>query len=130
MNEQPVKYHRPLSPRISIYRWRAPMLASIAHRASGVALVLFVPLYLWLLHGMTSSPDHYDATLTWLHSLPGKCSLWFVGVALVYHFSNGIRFLLIDVGWGESRKMMRFSALVVLFIAALASLMFAWLLFL
>jgi len=106
------------------------MLASIAHRASGMALVLFVPLYLWLLHGMTSSPDHYDATLRWLHSLPGKCSLWLAGVALVYHVSNGIRFLLLDVGWGASRHMMRFSAKLVLVIAAFAALLFAWLLFL
>jgi len=106
------------------------MLASIAHRASGMALVLFVPLYLWLLHGMTSSPDQYETTLTWLHSLPGKCSLWLAGVALVYHFSNGIRFLLIDAGWGESRDMMRFSALLVLVLAAVAALLFAWLLFL
>jgi len=105
------------------------MLASIAHRASGLALVLFVPLYLWLLHGMTSSPDHYAATLDWLHSPLGKSSLWLVGVALVYHFANGIRFLCVDVGWGESRKMMRFSAQLVLLIAAFSALLFAWLLF-
>ncbi len=130
MNELRTKHARPLSPDLSIYRWRAPMLASIAHRASGMALVLFVPLYLWLLHGMTSSPDHYVATLDWLHSSLGKCSLWLVGVALVYHFSNGIRFLCIDAGWGESREMMRFSALLVLLIALFSALLFVWLLFL
>jgi len=130
MSEQPMKHARPLSPRVSIYRWRAPMLASIAHRASGMALVLFVPLYLWLLHGMTSSPDHYVATLDWLHSLLGKSSLCLVGVALVYHFANGIRFLCIDAGWGESREMMRFSANMVLAIATFAALLFVWLLFL
>lgn len=104
------------------------MLASIAHRASGVLLVLFVPLYLWLLHGMTGSPDHYTTTLDWLHSLTGKLSLWLVGVALIYHFSNGIRFLCIDAGWGESREMMRFSAKLVMAVALVAALVFAWLL--
>jgi len=128
MSEQPVKFHRPLSPRLSIYRWRAPMLASIAHRAGGMILVLFVPLYLWLLHGMTGSPEQYAATLEWLHSLTGKLSLWLVGVALTYHFSNGIRFLCIDAGWGEGREMMRLSAKLVIAVAVISALVLAGLL--
>jgi len=127
MNKQPID-QRPLSPRLSIYRWRAPMLASIAHRASGMVLILFVPLYLWLLHGMTGSPEQYAATLEWLHSLTGKLSLWLVGVALMFHFSNGIRFLCIDAGWGESRAMMRFSAKLVIAVAVISALVLAGLL--
>ncbi len=119
---------RPLSPRLSIYRWRAPMLASIAHRASALLLVLFVPLYLWLLHAMTGSPDDYAAALEWLHSWPGKLLLCLVGVALVYHFSNGIRFLCIDAGWADSRAMMVFSAKLVLAIAGVTALLLAGLL--
>jgi len=119
---------RPLSPRLSIYRWRAPMLASIAHRGSGLLLVLFIPLYLWLLHGMSASPEQYAATLDWLHSLAGRVLLWVVGVVLVYHFSNGIRFLCIDSGWGESRAMMVFSAKLVLAVAGVTALLLAGLL--
>ena len=130
MSVQQAKHSRPLSPRLSIYRWRAPMIASIAHRASGLLLVLFVPLYLWLLHGMTGGPDRYATTLQWLHSLTGKVLLWLVAVALIYHSSNGIRFLCIDSGWGESRTMMALSAKLVLFVAASAAILFAWLLFL
>ena len=104
------------------------MLASIAHRASGLLLVLFVPLYLWLLHSMTGSPDHYAASLDWLHSLTGKLSLWLVGVALLYHVSNGIRFLCLDAGWGESRDMMRLSAKLVMAVAAIAAFVLAGLL--
>ncbi len=126
--QSPPVVSRPLSPRISIYRWRAPMLASIAHRGSALILVLFVPLYLWLLQGMTGSPDHYAATLEWLHSLTGKLLLWLVGVSLVYHFSNGIRFLCVDAGWVESRTMMVLSAKVVLAVAGLTAIMLAGLL--
>jgi len=99
------------------------MIASIAHRASGVALVLFVPLYLWLLRGMTGSTEQFDATSLWLHSGWGKLFLWPVGVALIYHFCNGIRFLCIDTGWLESRSAMRGSALIVLIIAGLTALL-------
>lgn len=124
--EQPPE--RPLSPRISIYRWQPAMMASLAHRASGLILVLFVPLYLWLLHGMTGSPEDFNDVFNWLHSTLGKVSLWIAGVALIYHFCNGLRFLSFDAGWCESRAMMRFSARVVLAIAVLAGVVLAVLL--
>ncbi|KON48281.1 hypothetical protein AL013_04090 [Mariprofundus ferrooxydans] len=105
---------RPLSPRLSIYRWQATMLASVVHRASGLVLVLFVPLYLWLLHGMTGSPEDFVQAQSWLHSELGKLSLWLAGIALFFHFCNGLRFLSIDAGWCESRQMMRLSARIVI----------------
>ncbi|MFQ5518501.1 MAG: succinate dehydrogenase, cytochrome b556 subunit [Mariprofundus sp.] len=128
MSENPAHRQRPLSPRLSIYRWQFPMIASLAHRASGMVLILFVPLYLWLLHGMIGSPEQYDATLNWLHSLTGKLLLWLVGVALVYHFSNGIRFLFVDVGWADGRKVLRIGAVAVIAIAALTTVLFGLLL--
>jgi len=98
------------------------MMASISHRISGVLLVLFVPFYLWLLHGMTGSPEEFQEAIAFLHSTLGKVSLWLVTVSVIYHISNGIRFLCLDAGWGESRCMMRASARLVLAIAALAGL--------
>lgn len=128
MSETPVSSRplsRPLSPRLSVYRWLPGMLASLMHRASGIALVLFVPFYLWLLHGMTGSPDDFTATYNWLHTLPGKICLWLGGTAYAYHFMNGIRFLMLDIGWGEGRAAMRNSARLVLVLAALISLLLA-----
>jgi len=104
------------------------MVASIAHRITGVILVLFVPLYLWLLHGMTGSANNFTAVSDWLHSGLGRFSLWLVGVALVYHFCNGIRFLSIDAGWLESRSAFRNSARAVLGVCVAAALMLAVLL--
>ncbi|MBL1351943.1 MAG: succinate dehydrogenase, cytochrome b556 subunit [Zetaproteobacteria bacterium] len=121
-------HERPLSPRLSIYRWLPGMVASIAHRISGVLLILFVPFYLWLLHGMTGSPEEFQQSLGFLHSSLGKVSLWLVSVAVVYHFCNGIRFLCLDAGWGESRNMMRSSARMVLALAIVAGVVFGVLL--
>jgi len=118
----------PLSPRITIYRWRAPMLASLAHRGSGMVLVLFVPFYLWVLHGMTGSPDDFDAANALLHSPLGRLTLWMAGVAFIYHFCNGIRFLVMDAGWCESHTMMRLSARMVLAVAALSAIIIGGLL--
>ncbi len=115
----------PLSPRLSVYRWHVGMLASIAHRVSGLALILFVPIYLWLLRGMTGSEENFEAVLNWLHSDLGKVSIWLLGVSLVYHFCNGIRFLCIDSGWGESRDGMRNSAKVVIVLTVIAAMLMA-----
>lgn len=104
------------------------MLASIGHRASGMVLVLFVPFYLWVLHGMTGTPQDFEQALALLHSDLGRVTLWLAGVALVYHFCNGIRFLVLDAGWCESQRMMRLSARVVLIIALFAAPVFGWLL--
>jgi len=104
------------------------MMASLAHRASGMVLVLFVPFYLWVLHGMTGTPEDFEHALALLHSPLGRLTLWMAGVALIYHFCNGIRFLTVDAGWCESRAMLRLSAQIVLAIAALFALIFAALL--
>lgn len=104
------------------------MLASIAHRASGMVLVLFVPFYLWVLHGMTGAPKDFEQAVSLLHSGFGRLTLWMAGVALVYHFCNGIRFLVLDAGWCESRQMLRLSARIVLLVAVLVALLLGWLL--
>lgn len=125
MSERPVSKVRPLSPRLSIYRWQLPMIASIAHRITGLILALFVPLYLWLLYGMTGSPENFETASNWLHSGLGKMSLWLAGAALIYHFCNGIRFLSIDAGWCESRDLLRHSARFVLAFTVVAAVVMA-----
>ena len=70
----------------------------------------------------------FEHALALLHSPLGRLTLWMAGVALIYHFCNGIRFLTVDAGWCESRAMLRLSAQIVLAIAALFALIFAALL--
>jgi len=115
----------PLSPRLSIYAWRSPMLASLLHRVSGILLVVFVPIYLWLLRGLTGSAADFSSARRFLHTFPGRLWLWLTAAALVYHLCNGIRFLLLDAGWGEDREWMRTSARLVLAAGGAASIVLA-----
>jgi succinate dehydrogenase / fumarate reductase cytochrome b subunit len=124
------KYPMPLSPRVTIYKWRAPMIASLAHRASGMVLVLFVPFYLWVLHGMTGGPEDFEQAVALLHSPFGSLTLWMAGTAFIYHFCNGIRFLMLDAGWGESHAMLRLSARFVIAVAAVTAVVLGWVLWL
>jgi len=119
-NQQP-----PLSPRLSIYRWRLTMLASIAHRASGVFLVLTIPVVLWLTLSMSHGDKSYVYGLAWLQSSFGTSLLWLTCVTLFYHFANGIRFLLLDIGKAESREAMKFSAKLVLALTIIFALLLA-----
>ncbi len=119
---------KPLSPRLSIYHWHWGMVASIAHRASGVLLILCIPMYIWLLYGMTGSPQSFEHIVNILHSLWGRLALWAASVSVFYHFCNGIRFLCLDIGWGESQVMMRYSAGMVLGIAGMSAAVFGVLL--
>lgn len=118
----------PLSPHISIYRWRLTMLASILHRASGVLLILGVPLALWLLLTMAHGHIGYYYGLTWMRSMYGMLILWLVSTALCYHTCNGIRFLLLDIGITDSRQMMKRSAKIVVGITIIFAILLAvWL---
>lgn len=97
------------------------MLASFVHRISGVALVLLLPVYLYCLNALTGSPDDYSRVQSAMHSVPGKLILWLVGTVLIYHLVNGIRFILLDAGWFESRDLMRLTARLSLAAGVLAA---------
>ena len=111
----------PLSPRLSIYRLHPVTLASGAHRISGLVLILSVPFYIWLLIALTGTPGEFQNAIDVLRTFWGKLALWMVGMALIYHLLNGVRFLTIDIGWTDKRDLMRTGAKVMLGIAAVAA---------
>jgi len=115
----------PLSPRLSIYRWRLTMIASIAHRISGVFLVLTMPFAFWLLMSMSHGKIMYIYGLSWLQSSTGTILLWLMCVALFYHLINGVRFLLLDIGHFDKRDHMKLSAKIVVFATIIFALVLA-----
>ncbi len=112
----------PLSPRLSIYRWRAPMLASIAHRGSGMLLLVFLLFIICLFDAVNGSPEQFLLLQQWMQSTIGHLFLWCAGAALIYHLCNGVRFMLLDIGVGESRQQMRLNANINLIIGVLSLL--------
>ncbi|MDQ7057181.1 MAG: succinate dehydrogenase, cytochrome b556 subunit [Ghiorsea sp.] len=119
-NKQP-----PLSPHLAIYKWRLTMFASIAHRISGIFLVLTMPLAFWLLLSMSHGNIMYTYGLSWLQSSSGTVLLWLMCVALFYHLINGVRFLLLDIGKTDSREAMKLSAKIVVFSTIIFALVLA-----
>jgi len=95
-----IRGERPLSPHLQIYSLGITGTLSILHRLTGVALVPGAVLVVWWLLAAASGPEYFalvDGLLTsWIGHLVLIGSAW----ALSYHFANGIRHLIWDMGYG------------------------------
>jgi len=90
---------RPLSPHLSIWKWKVHMLVSILHRATGQAMALgAVVLFLWWLIAAATGPEAYALFMAVATSWLGL----FVGIGLTWvffqHMMTGIRHLVMDTG--------------------------------
>ena len=112
---------RPLSPHISVYRWAYTMTLSILHRATGITLSLaLIGLVLWLV-AIGLGPARYASWMPLLGSWPALLLFAVAIVAIIYHFCNGIRHLIWDLGFGYERHEARASAWVVIIATILGS---------
>lgn len=90
---------RPLSPHLTIWKWRVHMAVSILHRATGTALATAAAmLFVWWLVAAATSREAYALFY-------GVATGWFgllVGVGLTWtvfqHMMSGIRHLIMDTG--------------------------------
>ena len=89
----------------SLLRYRFPLTAitSIFHRVTGVLLVISIPFWLLALLISLSSPYGFNQLKAffnygWMHFV-----YWVVLSALAYHVIAGVKHLLMDLGWFESK---------------------------
>ena len=90
------KRARPMSPHLQIWRWHPTMAASIATRATGVALYVgAVIAAAWALC-LAGGEGSYADFLGVIGSPLGKLVLFGITVSLFYHLAAGIRHLVWD----------------------------------
>jgi succinate dehydrogenase / fumarate reductase, cytochrome b subunit len=101
---------RPLSPHLTIWKWRVHMAVSIVHRVTGHALAFgAVLIFAWWLAALASGPAYYRFFLDLVLSPAGAV----VGIGLTWavfqHMGSGIRHFIMDAGEGfdlaTSRRM-------------------------
>ncbi|XP_054829140.1 succinate dehydrogenase cytochrome b560 subunit, mitochondrial, partial [Eublepharis macularius] len=116
--------NRPLSPHISIYSWSLPMMMSITHRGTGIAMSLGVSLF-----GLSALvlPSHFPDYLDFVKSLNLPAALIYSGkfalaFPLTFHTWNGIRHLAWDMGKGFKIPQVYQSGVLVLVLTVLSSL--------
>ncbi|XP_038624566.1 succinate dehydrogenase cytochrome b560 subunit, mitochondrial [Tachyglossus aculeatus] len=114
---------RPVSPHITIYSWSLPMMMSITHRGTGVALSAGVSLF-----GLAALllPGSFESQLELVKSLSlGPALICTAKFALafpfMYHTWNGVRHLVWDLGKGLKIPQLYQSGVAVLVLTVLSS---------
>jgi len=90
---------------------------ALVHRASGVALALFLPAHFWVLgQGLAM-----DAFLKWTEQPLVKFAEWGLVVLLAAHLGAGLRVLALEfLPWREWQKSLAAAAAGIAFAAGLA----------
>ena len=113
---------RPVFLNLMQFRFPLPAIMSVGHRASGILMVLLIPLLVYLLDLSTSGPDGFARAAAILDHGFVKLLMILVLWALIHHLLAGIRFLLIDFEIGVEREEARKSATVVMVAAPVIAL--------
>ena len=86
------------------YRVRTGMFAWMAHRLSGIALVVYLAMHIWGLRAMTDRAA-YNELIASYHAPLFKIGEFLLLAAVAYHAMNGLRIVLIDfLGWSPNQK--------------------------
>jgi succinate dehydrogenase / fumarate reductase, cytochrome b subunit len=115
----------PLSPHLQIYRWQITSVLSILHRASGLALFVAAPLYVFWLLGVALGEASFGAVQSVYGSWPGQLVLFGCTLAGMYHLLNGVRHLIWDTGIGFANAVVARGGYVVVG-ASIALTLVAW----
>ena len=93
-----LKSKRPLSPHLQIYKPIPTMVASIMHRATGIALYAGTLLVAWWLIAAASGPAYFDFVNGLFGSWFGMLVLFGYTWALMHHLLGGLRHFVWDAG--------------------------------
>ena len=108
---EPNQSNRPISPHATIYRWPLNAIMSILHRVTGVGLAVGAVLVVWWFLALSTSPRYFGFVDGLMTSLLGDFVMVCLLAALWYHFCNGIRHLVWDMGAGLDGSSVRRSAI-------------------
>ena len=113
---------------IKRYRIHLGTLAWILHRLSGLALIFYLLLHVWVIHHLINGPKSFDEIMQSFNTPLFKfLEIGLVGVIL-YHLFNGLRITLIDMGVLVERQKLLFAIAVILWLAswfAIGAVMFS-----
>jgi succinate dehydrogenase / fumarate reductase cytochrome b subunit len=109
------------------YRIHLGTAAWILHRLSGLGLILYLLLHIWVIHHLAKGPGEFDGIMhSFNNPLFKFLEVGLVGVIL-YHLWNGLRVTLFDFGLLIEKQKQVFGAAVVLWLATWAVVAYAML---
>jgi len=115
-----------MSPHISVWKWHPTMLSSILHRATGIVLYFGLIKLVLVLALLAAGPKWFSKVEALVYSPLGALVFFFVAGVLIYHFLNGIRHLVWDIGAGFDAKFANTMSIVIIIISAFAAIALTW----
>jgi succinate dehydrogenase / fumarate reductase cytochrome b subunit len=117
---------RPLSPHLSVYKFKYTLATSILNRFAGLILSLgFVLLVYWLV-ALACGARAYAQAREFLSLGVFKLVYVVLLAAFVYHTVAGVRHLIWDTGRGLDRASARRSAWIVAWVSLIVTLILAY----
>lgn len=113
----------PVNLDLATIKFPAMAIASILHRISGLVMFLLLPFILYLFGMSLKSAESYAQLQTALTCVYCKLLLWAFSAAMVYHLIAGIRHMIMDLGYGESVCAGRRSAVLVIALAVILTIL-------
>ncbi len=109
---------------LNLMQIRLPVagIMSIIHRATGVAMVLSIPLLVYLFDLSLSGPQGFADAGALFANLLVKLILFLFLWGLMHHLLAGIRYLLIDIDIGVDKPLFRQTAWAVIVAAPVFAL--------
>lgn len=117
---------RPVFLDLRRIRFPPQAIASIAHRVTGVLMILAILPATWLFSLSLSGPAGFAQAGDVLTGLPARMAGLLLALALAHHLFAGIRYLLLDIDIGIARTTARRSALLVMGVAVIAGVGLWW----
>jgi succinate dehydrogenase / fumarate reductase cytochrome b subunit len=117
---------RPLSPHLSVYKFKYTLATSILNRFAGLILSLgFVLLIYWLV-ALASGARAYAQAREFLSLGVFKLVYAVLLAAFVYHTAAGVRHLIWDTGRGLERASARRSAWIVAWVSIIVTVILGY----
>jgi succinate dehydrogenase / fumarate reductase cytochrome b subunit len=98
MQSADARASRPLSPHLSIYRWRITMAMSILHRITGAGLYFGMLILVGWLAAAAAGPEAFGVANGVVTSWFGIAVLFAATWGLIHHALGGLRHFVWDFG--------------------------------
>ena len=110
----PSRDKRPVNLDISTIKLPLAAITSITHRISGLILFVGIGILLWMLDLSLSGQAGFEHLQNILTNPLATFIVWGILSALAYHMVAGVKHLLLDLGFGESKEAATITATVVI----------------
>lgn len=111
---------RPVFLQLTKIRFPITAITSILHRITGVILFLSLPMWLFFLEKSVDSDAGFLVLQRDLKNPGWQLLVWIGLSAALYHLFAGIRHIIMDMGYGETKSSGRLGAYVLVIAAIIA----------